>query len=267
MEKNNDKKWIGQKFGRLTVIGFEKKKEPSRGWNWLCKCECGKVKTISPQHIKSGRTRSCGCFHDERCRERARKFEYGVMDYPRLCRIYRSMKRRCFDEREPRYKDYGGRGIKVCKEWTDEDCGFDNFARWSFSNGYTEELTLDRIDVNGNYCPENCRWITYKDQNVNKRVTKWIVYNGEEVQLHVLCERLGLVYDTIHNRIYNLGWDIKRAIEEPSQQENSLRKKCIEKGINYETVRSRILQFGWSEERALNTPSVGRGANKKTYTK
>lgn len=267
MEKNNDKKWIGQKFGRLTIIGFEKKKEPNRGWNWVCQCDCGNKKVVSPQDVKLGKTKSCGCYHDEVCKSRATKYNHLVKDYPRLHRIYHWMKRRCYDPKTPRYEDYGGRGISVSREWIDKAHGFDNFVQWAIENGYSDRLTLDRIDVNGDYCPENCRWVTYKEQNENKRDTKWVVYKGKKIQLKRLCEKIGVCYDTVHNRIYSLGWDVERAIMEPSQQENSLMKKCREKGMNYGTVRSRIKQFGWSEERALNTPSIGRGANKKTYTK
>lgn len=265
MEKNNDPKWIGQKFGRLTIVGTEKKLSPYSGWNWVCVCDCGTKKVVSPQDLKSGKTKSCGCLHDELASKRATKYKYSVNEYKRLHRIYHWMKRRCYDKSTPRYYDYGGRGISISDDWLDKNHGFDNFVEWSLKNGYADDLTLDRINVDENYGPNNCRWITYKAQNANKRETKWVIYNGEKIQLVVLCERLGLCYDTIHNRIYDLRWDVKRAVETPSRQENSLSKKCREKGMNYGTVRSRIFQFGWSEEKALNTPSLGRGANSKTY--
>lgn len=184
------------------------------------------------------------------------RYRHKIEDNKSLWRRWHGIKRRCLNTCDKRYHQYGGRGIKVCDEWLES---FDNFADWALSNGYSEELTIERIDVNGDYCPENCKWITLKEQSFNKRDTKWVDYKGEHIQLIKLCEREELCYDTVHDRIYRRGWSIERAIETPSQQENSLMRKCREMGINYETVRSRIFKFGWSEERALSTPSKGRG--------
>lgn len=168
---------------------------------------------------------------------------------------WHGIKKRCLNERDARYHQYGGRGIKVCDEWLES---FDNFADWALSHGYKEHLTLERIDVDGDYCPENCKWITLQEQAFNKRDTKWVDYKGEHVQLKVLCERLGVTYDTVHDRIYRRGWSVEDAIEKPSAQHNSLMSKCRERGISYGTVRDRINKLGWSEEEALNTPCHGR---------
>ena len=176
---------------------------------------------------------------------------------------WHGIKKRCLNERSERYHQYGGRGIKVCEEWLES---FDNFAEWALSHGYADGLTLERIDVNGDYCPENCKWITLQEQAFNKRDTKWVDYKGERIQLRILCERLGVTYDTVHDRIYKRGWSVEDAIEKRSQRQDSLRSKCAEKGINYNTVLDRIRKFGWDEERALNTPSRGRGTNCKTHT-
>ena len=151
--------------------------------------------------------------------------------------------------------------------WLNRVDGFDNFVEWSLSNNYHENMTIDRIDVNGNYEPTNCRWVSLPEQAANKRDTRWVVYKGERVALKVLCDRLGVCYDTVHNRLFSLNWSIERAIETPSQQSDSLMSKCREMGVSYSTVRDRMYKLGWSEERALNTPSVGRGANGKTYKK
>lgn len=190
------------------------------------------------------------------------RYKHKKKDHLSLWYRWHGIKKRCLNEHNERYHQYGGRGIKICDEWLES---FDNFAEWALSNGYAENLTLERIDVNGDYCPENCKWIPLQEQAFNKRDTKWVEYRGEHLQLKVLCERLGITYDTVHDRIYKRGWSIEEAIEKPSQQSNSLMSKCREKGINYGTVRDRINKLGWSEERALNTPSVGRGANRKTY--
>lgn len=260
--KNNDESLIGTKYGRLTIIGFEHAK---RHWMWRMRCDCGNEKTLNPSDVKTGKTRSCGCLHNEAARERASKFTNHVKDNKRLYGIYNGMKKRCYSPKEPRYADYGGRGIVICDEWMDEEHGFDNFVAWANKNGYKDNLTIDRIDVDGDYRPENCQWKTLKEQNNNKRQTLWVEYKGERIQLHKLCEREGVSYDTVHNRIYALGWDVEKAIETPSQQEDSFAKKCREHGINPTTAHDRIVKFGWTEEEALNTPSKGRGAHKYTY--
>lgn len=190
--------------------------------------------------------------------------KYNRKKYKRLYKTYHSMKRRCYNDREKRYKDYGGRGIKICDEWLQS---FDNFAEWALNNGYADNLTIDRINVDGNYEPSNCRWITLKEQRRNCRNTRWVEYNGEKIQLFTLCERLGLSYDTTHDRIYKRGWELERALTEPSQLVTSFAKKCREHGINPITAKDRIVKLGWTEEEALNTPTKGRGANQTTYNR
>jgi hypothetical protein len=197
--------------------------------------------------------------------KRARKFRNNIYENKRLYGIYNGIKKRCYTLKDKRYKDYGGRGIKMCESWLSSENGFDNFADWAIESGYQSNLTIDRIDVNGDYCPENCQWITLKAQSNNKRETRWVDYNGEHVQLCILCDRLGISYDTVHDRIYKRKWDVNRAIETPSERKNSLMSKCKEAGINYGTVRDRITKFGWAEEKALSTPTCGRGASSKTY--
>ena len=261
---NNSAEWLGKRFGRLTIIDFTHAKPPCRGWQWVCRCDCGNTKTFMPGDIKSGKSRSCGCLHDEVCVEKATKFRYSVKEYKRLYSIYNWIKRRCYRESEPRYKDYGARGIKMCDSWLNPVDGFDNFVEWALLNGYNADMTIDRIDVNGDYAPMNCRWVTLTEQALNKRDTLWVTYKGERIPLMALCNRLGVCYDTVHNRVYSLNWDIEKAVETPSLQRESLMSKCKEKGINYSTVRDRIYKLGWSEERALNTPSLGRGANFKS---
>lgn len=265
--RNNDESWIGKKFGKITVIGFERKQGRERGWNWRVRCDCGKEKIVSPSDVKNGKTRSCGCFHDDLCRQRATKFKHNVYEYRRLYGIYNGIKKRCYKETYPRYKDYGGRGIVMCDEWLNPENGFDKFVEWALSHGYKDDLTIERTSVDGDYCPENCCWITRKAQAGNKRETRWVDYKGEHIQLIALCERLGVSYDTVHDRIYKRGWTVDKAIEEPSQREDSLRRKCKEAGVNYGTVFSRIKKFGWSEEEALSTLTTGRGANISTYGK
>lgn len=255
---NNSIEWLGEKFGRLTVVDFTRPPSPSRGWYWVCECECGTIKTLCPRDVRAGKVKSCGCLHDELASVRATKFKYSVSENKRLYSIYNGIKKRCYRESEPRYKDYGMRGIKMCDEWLNSENGFDNFVEWSLSHGYNDDLTIDRVDVNADYEPCNCRWVSLQTQQQNKRTTLWVEYKGERVQLRVLCKKHGLSYDTVHNRIYTLGWSVESAIDTSSQQSDSLRKKCIERGINYSTVRDRIFKLGWDEERALSTPSCNK---------
>lgn len=184
------------------------------------------------------------------------RYQHRIDEHRLLWGKWNGIKRRCLSCDDPRYPDYGGRGIKICQLWIDS---FDNFAEWALSHGYKDDLTIERIDVNGDYCPENCKWIPLKEQGFNTRKTIWVDYKGRHIQLIKLCMELGKSYDTIHNRITKMGWDAEKAIDEPSiREEESLRHKCSVIGLNYGTVRDRINKLGWSEEEALSTPT-GRG--------
>lgn len=194
------------------------------------------------------------------------KFRHPTKDNKRLYGIYNGIKKRCYNEKSGRYMDYGGRGITMCAEWLDCDKGFDLFADWALANGYEDNLTIDRVDVDGDYSPQNCRWITLKEQSQNKRTTIWVDYRGEHIRLKELCKRAAVPYDTVHDRLFKRGWDIEDAVNKPSDRERkSWRQICKEHGINPCTARDRIVKLGWPEERALNTPCAGRGANKDTY--
>lgn len=183
------------------------------------------------------------------------KYNHKISENKRLYSTLNSMKARCYRKTHAKYKSYGARGIEVCEEWKNLDDGFDNFVEWALSNGYTDEMTIERIDVNGNYCPENCKWITMQEQAYNKQNTIWVNFNGEKIQLSKICKRLGVNYFRVYERIFDSGWSVEDALTMPTQDVSDFVKKCREYGIKPKTVKDRIKKLGWDEERAFTTPA------------
>ena len=133
---------------------------------------------------------------------------------PRLYRIWANMRTRCNNRNFPKYADYGGRGISVCEAWK----SFGPFKEWAMSSGYRDDLTLDRIDNDGNYCPENCRWTTQKKQCNNKRNNHTLSYNGETLTISEWAQRLNMNYFSLHDRITKLGWSAEKALTTPVKE-------------------------------------------------
>lgn len=171
---------IGQKFGKLLVIGNSKSKK-------ICICDCGKVCEIDTNHLVSGHTKSCGC-------NNARYWKTALgLSKSRLYKCWQSMMSRCYSFNNIAYKYYGKRNITVCDEWHNSS----NFLNWALNNGYADNLTLDRIDVNKNYSPENCRWITMKEQNRNTRRTIYIDDNNKKICLFDFCKKYNINYKSV----------------------------------------------------------------------
>lgn len=189
---------IGNKYGLLTVVGIGKRGTYSKGTfkQWHCICECGNEIDVRTTYLKSGHTQSCGCLRNKTITKHG-------MCHTRLYSIWQNMKARC-----EKHKNYAGRGIKVCDEWQSD---FRIFHQWAISNGYKDDLELDRIDNDGNYEPSNCRWVTHLENNRNKRTNHFLTYNGVTRTLSEWQEVTGIPYQEIRRRL-NSGKSIKEAL-------------------------------------------------------
>lgn len=206
----------GKRFGRLTVLKRAGYHETGHTALWECVCECGNSITVRGTNLRTGATKSCGCYSHERLVEL--HTTHGERD-TRLYSIWVSMRQRCEKEYSPSYSDYGARGITVCKEWKES---YETFRDWAVDNGYTDELTIDRIDNDKGYCPENCRWATAKQQARNRRSNRPITFNGETHLVTDWEDILGFSRGRIMQRIDRLGWSVERALTEPIRK---IRKK------------------------------------------
>lgn len=193
----------GKVFERLTVI----KRMPNRDRHtmWLCKCECEKETVVDGYHLKCGYTRSCGCLRSEP--NITRNTTYSSPEI-KLYRRWSSMKARCYNKNSKCYSRYGGRGITVCDEWRNS---FEAFRDWALSNGYSDDLTIDRIENNGNYEPSNCRWTDVETQANNKRCNRLITYNNKTHTIAQWSNITGIPYDRIRRRMDN-GWTPERTL-------------------------------------------------------
>lgn len=204
----------GQRFGRLVAIKQVKNEHAGRAAMFLFKCDCGNYITTRASAVRSGHTKSCGCLQKEKTSVRANK--HGGVG-TRLYSVYKDFLERCFNPASLNYKNYGARNITVCNEWLGEH-GFENFREWAYANGYDEtaprgQLTIDRINVDGNYEPSNCRWADMITQANNTTRNVRYDLNGKSYTIAELARLFNIKYQTLYYRLRKYGWSVKEAVE------------------------------------------------------
>lgn len=196
---------IGHVFGRLTVTN----QAPTQNGRtqWVCTCECGNQLIVDSHKLRKGTRKSCGCLRVDHAIALGHQKKTHGQKNTRLYQSWKSMKQRCTYEHDIGFANYGGRGIRICEEWLHS---FETFRDWALSNGYGEDLTLDRIDLNGDYSPTNCRWASPKEQARNRRSN--VLYKGK--CLAQWAEENGIRTDTLNFRL-RAGWPIEKALSTP----------------------------------------------------
>jgi len=189
---------IGKKFGRLTVLELAYKKDYKP--HYKCRCECGNETIVSKSNLQNGHTKSCGCL-----RKKSRKYDSTTI---KLLYVFNSMRSRCYNPKNKAYKNYGLRNIKIFDEWLIRPL---SFVEWAINNGYKDNLTIDRIDNNKGYYPENCRWVDMKTQCRNRRSNYYITYKNEKYCLTDLAKKYNIGFSTLKHRL-KIGWDIEKAL-------------------------------------------------------
>lgn len=187
----------GSRFGKVVVLN--RAEDRGRQPYWRCRCDCGVVKDIRGAHLKAGKISSCGCGRGN--------FVHG-MAHSRLWAVWKAMKQRCSNPNTTAFHRYGGRGITYTQEWET----FPEFSKWAVAHGYADHLELDRIDNDGDYVPENCRFISHRENSRKTGSVTMIEFEGEALPLFLLAERYGLERNTLKTRLRR-GWSVQRALE------------------------------------------------------
>lgn len=197
----------GKRFGRLLVIN---KHSSFKGHvKWLCKCDCGNECVVQGSSLKSGNTTSCGCYKREYSKE---LYSTVRQNDKHLYAVWNGIKQRCFNKNNKSYKNYGGRGITMDKEWANN---YESFYKWAIQSGYKQGFQIDRIDNNLGYCESNCRFVNNLVQANNKRNVKFHEINGVSKTLSEWCREYNMDYFLVRQRVFKLGWNIEKALTTP----------------------------------------------------
>ena len=197
---------IGKRFGRLTVI--EKSDIKKRQlYCWVCKCDCGNFKIVDTSSLTNGHTKSCGCMHGEYLADLKRTHGESKT---RLYKEWQDIKARCHNPNNKFYHIYGGKGVRVCDEWKES---YESFRDWAIATGYNDNLTIDRIDVDGNYEPTNCRWVDLYVQANNRSNTHYVTYHGETDSLDNMCRKLNVSSKAIRQRMRRRNFTFEQAVD------------------------------------------------------
>lgn len=198
-----------KRFARLKVLDRAENLNNQTRWN--CICDCGKNVVVHSQALRKGLTKSCGCLSKDNTT--SRNTSHGLSKH-RLYSIYKNMKQRCYNEKRPDYKRYGGKGVRICEEWLND---FQTFYDWAYSNGYKDNLSIDRIDVNGNYHPSNCRWANDETQARNRTNNSIATINGKRKTVTEWANKLNVHHGNVRSRI-NRGWSPEEALTTPMER-------------------------------------------------
>ena len=187
----------GKRFGHLTALKSIGKTNYGN-LIWECRCDCGNIKNLPSGKLTSGRATNCGCITSDLKRKNAEIHGITSRQKPRTFVIWNGIKSRCYDEKSISYKNYGARGIVLCEEWH----SFENFHKWAMENGYKDDLEIDRIDNNGNYCPENCRWVTRQFNRSHQRKTRNITVYGVSLNITQWSKALSKSKSTLYKKLH-----------------------------------------------------------------
>lgn len=221
INKETSEDITGKRFGRLVAIRLHSELSRDRRYQWVCQCDCGNIKIVTGRNLRKGVTRSCGCIIKR--------------NYDTKSRIYHEwigMRGRCNNEKHHAYNNYGGRGIRVYDEW---EKSFEAFYEWSMDNGYADDLTIERVDVDKGYEPSNCKWIPKDEQSKNKRSSRKITIDGVTKILADWDREKGFSPGTVRNRLVR-GWSEYDAVMQPKDENWRCTKEAdedCEKIIDY----------------------------------
>ena len=246
----------GRRFGRLTVINCLGSDANYRV-HWNCKCDCGNYKDVKTVDLTRGATRSCGCLFKETANNQKQMYPKDVR-IKRLRHIWHGMRRRCNDKNHNCYSRYGLRGIKVCDEWNND---YVAFARWALSNGYAENLTIDRINNDGNYEPSNCRWIPEKEQHRNTSTCRYVTFRGATKTLTEWAEEYDIPNSTLERRL-DKGFSMEEAVSmgNPHRNGRKIPIRCLDTMEEFQSISAAAKKYNINISNLADAVRTGRPA-------